>query len=457
MEIGTIDNLYNNYGLINYNDETIPFRVTADMISIIDNKEYIQYTNEVKFKFKSNSRLRNREIREAVEVRFTGTDLKIKERSIEDNYLNRVRSEFKKFGFKMPPGYEKDDFFYEYLKKIGFKPRMLNYLIPGVFLPKNLFDITKDLNNINIDSSIIEFDPTLIVMLDNIDTHFRIYILKWILGIEDAYKAFVSRVTTNPDVGFKIANSTINKWGEQGPKYEKQLIKAQEKYIYRTFSDHYDYVHNDTLVPIDNLMEQLDLKDLPSFFKLFHKQANKYGFRSPYLEKIITSLDVIDELSLLRNDAAHGKSIIPNFTDPDYNGNWDMEFDNIDKRSKVKNWYLFEPLKEHWLKREVSEENIKHIIHTIYGNPYRKAWMELNYIYFSIISNIDEINFRLFHEEAQYFLSYDFDIYQQIKNVNIIHPKLSDMGPTTLENITGIPAPYKEIANEAFDVWRIFS
>ena len=32
---------------------------------------------------------------------------------------------------------------------------------------------------------------------------------------------------------------------------------------------------------------------------------------------------------------AHGRSILPIFMDPDYNGNWDLEFDNVEGRCSV--------------------------------------------------------------------------------------------------------------------------
>ena len=56
-------------------------------------------------------------------------------------------------------------------------------------------------------------------------------------------------------------------------------------------------------------------------------------------------------------------------------------------------------------------------------------------------------------EEAKWFLSKEDDTYQQIKHVNLLNIRLSDMGDTTL----GIsPSPYSEIANEAFSVWELF-
>ena len=96
------------------------------------------------------------------------------------------------------------------------------------------------------------------------------------------------------------------------------------------------------------------------------------------------------------------------------------------------------------------------VIQTIYGNSYRKAWVTLNYLYSQLISVLDEDIFNKFRHEAEYFLNYPTSIeehYKELGNVNILQLKLSDMGMTTLEPATGVPAPYKEIAQEAWSVW----
>lgn len=80
--------------------------------------------------------------------------------------------------------------------------------------------------------------------------------------------------------------------------------------------------------------------------------------------------------------------------------------------------------------------------------------MELNYIYFYIVQDIEKMSFKLFFYEADWFLSKEADIYEQLKHVNILNLRLSDMGCTTL-NIS--PPPYDEIANEAYSVWELFN
>ena len=138
--------------------------------------------------------------------------------------------------------------------------------------------------------------------------------------------------------------------------------------------------------------------------------------------------------------------------DPDYNGNWDLEFDNIEGRSNVDKWILYDKLKKKWENMGLGEYS-KQIINTLYGNPLRRAWIEMNYIYFYIIRDIEQTTFDIFKLEAEWFLSKDDNMQLQLKNINICNLRLSDMGNTTL----GISAPpYDEIAQEALSVWELF-
>lgn len=160
----------------------------------------------------------------------------------------------------------------------------------------------------------------------------------------------------------------------------------------------------------------------------------------------------ISDLCAIRNAAAHGRSILPIFMDPDYNGNWDLEFDNVEGRCSVEKWILYDLLKKKWERMGLGDYS-KQILNTLYGNPLRRAWIELNYIYFYIIREIEKMSFKLFVTEAEWFLSKEEDIRQQMSGVNLCSLRLSDMGNTTL----GVTAPpYDEIAQEAFSVWELF-
>ena len=199
-------------------------------------------------------------------------------------------------------------------------------------------------------------------------------------------------------------------------------------------------------------MEQLELNELSELITNFYDVYVSKGEVPEILGKMKECIGFISDLCTLRNAAAHGRSILPMFMDPDYNGNWDLEFDNIENRANVEKWILFDLLKTKWEKTRNGEYS-KQILNTIYGNPVRKAWVELNYIYFYIVQAIEPKNFELFFEEAHRFLGVEDDIYKQIKHVNLLNVRLSDMGNTTW----GIgSSPYSEIANEAFSVWELF-
>ena len=71
----------------------------------------------------------------------------------------------------------------------------------------------------------------------------------------------------------------------------------------------------------------------------------------------------------------------------------------------------------------------------------------------TVIREIEKMSFQLFVTEAEWFLSKEEDIRQQMSGVNLCSLRLSDMGNTTL----GVTAPpYDEIAQEAFSVWELF-
>ena len=107
--------------------------------------------------------------------------------------------------------------------------------------------------------------------------------------------------------------------------------------------------------------------------------------------------------------------------DPDYNGNWDLEFDNVEGRCSVEKWILYDLLKRKWVRMELGDYS-RQIVNTLYGNPLRRAWIELNYIYFYIVREIEAMSFKLFVTEAEWFFSKDEDMERQMKNVKLGHP-----------------------------------
>lgn len=160
---------------------------------------------------------------------------------------------------------------------------------------------------------------------------------------------------------------------------------------------------------------------------------------------------------MIRNAAAHGRPIIPSIVNPDYNPNWDLEFDNPTERTKIKRWVLYDAFVLYDKKIGVPDEDIPRMMQTIFGNPYRKAWFELNFIYHRFISLFDVKRYRDFCEESQYFLDYEQRKPRSEEEIRM-NPILFELGDTVLTEKTNIPPAYRLIANEAFiayDVARI--
>ena len=85
---------------------------------------------------------------------------------------------------------------------------------------------------------------------------------------------------------------------------------------------------------------------------------------------------------------------------------------------------------------------------TIYGNPYRKAWFELNFIYHRFISLFDSKRYQDFCVESAHFLNY-MDLTNRNDEEIFFNPILADMGDLTAFEAGGIPPAYRVIANEA--------
>ena len=388
---GEIFELYNNYGSINSDsfkqgEETIPFEITRDMIVEKDGAELIRYTREVTFDLHRSDNVRDKQIREAVNVEFTGSEWLFKKRTPKKSYEETVAALFEKYCFANPCP---DNFpaLRRYLNEIGFRPRMLEYLMAqGIFLTRDHYKVLCNMPDSMLND--LRFDPRLLIAID---------------------------------------------------------------------SELFDYVSLSEQVPIEDLMEQLDLSELPEFLKKLQEIATQHNLSSPDLDAIYASVSMITDLSVLRNAAAHGKSLIIGLMDPDFNANWDLTIDNPKSRGKVEDWELYALMYDFWGKRSLDEdrETINRIIATIFGNPYRRSWSELHYLYHTVIRLIDPEKWRQFSIESDAFLDYNEKegSLENLSNVDLTSLNLPDMGPTTSWPLPGTPAPpYREIANEAMFV-----
>ena len=418
------------------------------MLEEIEGKQYIKYTEDVEFTLSQSQGVRGRDIKEAVGIKFVGDEWKYQERIIENNDIQNIRKRFSEYNFYYPTLEDRE--FANWLEHNNFQPRMLEYLSPGIFTSKEIIKIQVG-NHIDLESVDAKFKIGLLFVIDRIDVEFRKNILSWITGIENAYKTYFNRIKMADD-GEDIGAEVISEWASRKPKIAKLIRRARDKRRYRATSDEFDYLTNENAVPLLDLMEQLELNELSELITIFYEDYLKKDSIPDILRKMKECIGFISDLCAIRNAAAHGRSILPAFMDPDYNGNWDLEFDNVEGRCSVDKWLLYDLLKKKW-ERMGLEDYSKQIVNTLYGNPLRRAWIELNYIYFYIIQKIEKKSFKLFMTEAKWFLSKEEDTRKQTSRVNLCNLRLSDMGNTTL----GITAPpYDEIAQEAISVWELF-
>ena len=92
MPKGRILTLKNNYGIIDTDafkveNEWIPFKIENYMLEEKDGKQYIKYTKEVEFTLSQNQGIRDRDIKEATNIKFVGNEWKYRERIIENNAI----------------------------------------------------------------------------------------------------------------------------------------------------------------------------------------------------------------------------------------------------------------------------------------------------------------------------------------------------------------------------------
>ena len=453
MATGKIVELNNNYGIITTDfykteNEWIPFKIEKRMLIEKEGKTFIKYTEEVNFNLVQNQGIRGRDIKEASDIVFIGQKWEYKERYISENYCYIVKKRLDEYCFYCPELADKQ--FNHWLVEKGFQPRMLEYLSQGIFTRKEILK-TSDNYKIYLKTINSNFKIDLLFVIDRIDIEFRKYILSWIVGIENSYKSYFSKISIT-EYGENIGEKILSEWASKKPKIKKLIKRARDKREFRNISNEFDYLIDESTAPISDFMEQLELNELIELIDLFYNAYSKKGKIPDILDRMKKCISFISDLCAIRNAAAHGRCILPPFMDPDYNGNWDLEFDNVEGRCSVDKWILYNPLSIKWDKLGL-EDYSKQIINTLYGNPLRRAWVELHYIYFYIVAEIEKGSFELFKAEALWFLGKDKDIIRQTRSVNLCNLRLSDMGNTTL----GMSAPpYDEIAQEAFSVWEIF-
>ena len=455
---GKIVECHRNYGQIctssfKRRDEYVPFAVTPDLIEEEGGNSYFVCGENVEFTLARNDNVRDRQIKVAEGLSSTGGRTVRYERPRQKTYFEYIRDVLSDHLFALPCGSNPRDVG-EYLKSIGFQPKMLEYLTcQGVFVARPLLEIfCPDI--LSMPEKALQFNPELLIVLDHVDDAFKSLIVEWVVGLEASFKAALFYMAL--DCGRQYCSKLVNEWGASTCKHEKQVKRARAQRMFRLSSDQYDYVGDEHFAPLEDLLGLFDLSDLVEFI---HRMRSSYtgAEASSAFTAIYDNVDMLADLRVLRNAAAHGRPLIPMFMDPDYNANWDLDFDNPTGRTNQAGWTLYEPMRRYWEARGLSEY-ADNIISTVFCNPVRRAWAELNYLYCHLMKDIDRMAYDRFMREASHFLQFDDPLdMDKLSRVNPLDLKLSDMGPTTLEPLTGLVPPYKEIANEAYAVWETCS
>ena len=80
----------------------IPFRIEKSMLEEKEGKQYIKYTDEVEFSLSQSQGVRDRDIKEATDIRFIGDEWKYQERIIENNAIQNIRKKLSEYNFYYP-------------------------------------------------------------------------------------------------------------------------------------------------------------------------------------------------------------------------------------------------------------------------------------------------------------------------------------------------------------------
>ena len=420
LKKGRVIKLYRNYGVILCEGEEFPFLYTKEMLVSDKNYECIKYSEYCEFSVKTEE-IRGENIKIAENIQFE-KNLNYEARAKSDNYLNIIKSFLSRFSLTLPSvenmrieleglndsiddelmekiktlpldeilsmeSKTDDDIYYEWLKIEGFQPYMIEYFSDDILGKSNIKRLI-DGNDLSID---------LIVEMDRFDKILRSNLLNWILGIENSYKSLISRLCRNAENSIKIGERIVDDWANSSYEIRKgQIKRAKKRCIFSPLSDQYDYINNDERVHLEDLLEQLDLSSLEVLFKKFNEysKGEKQNLISPWIHIAESRVSLFKNLNLLRNSAAHDRLVLPKLFGGIINN----------EHAISTTWELFDEVKI-YLESHDATFNKNNYINRLKDNVYRKAWFEMVYIYWGLISLFDSNQFAKFEEEIKVFLN----------------------------------------------------
>lgn len=254
--------------------------------------------------------------------------------------------------------------------------------------------------------------------LINIDKKFKLFIVKWVLFLEESIKRTINEITIKNTVNSKEIFNYLLNISETKNIVTKRFKFIKSKYAFRkefeyieitrSKSDRNDFDIIDCPLPL--FLEVLTLDELGKIVKNIIKMDKVNNDSDNNFKFISYTIQLLSELSVIRNAAAHGNPLIPLLFEQSYNinekYNLSSPFPSWNMGEDVEKWELFEFIR--FTTRQLTKLGIAPlwagglqytgllISKYILINAVRRSFFSFFYImicYFEYIGDDDEVEF----------------------------------------------------------------
>lgn len=278
-------------------------------------------------------------------------------------------------------------------------------------------------------------ENSIIQELINIDKNFKLFIIKWVLFLEESLKRSINEVTIKNNINSKeIFNYLLNNESKQIVKNRFKFIKSKYTFrkefeyleITRSKSDKNDFDIIDC--PLSLFLEVLTLDELGKIVKNIINMDKVSKDRDDNYKFIIYTIQLLPELGIIRNAAAHGNPLIPLLFEQSYNinekYNLSSPFPSMNMGENVEKWELFNFVR--FTTRQLSKLGIAPLwagglqftglltSKYILINAVRRSFFSFFYIMICYFEYIEDSNEKEFWEDLKPYLG---DIYSE-ENIN---------------------------------------
>lgn len=286
----------------------------------------------------------------------------------------------------------------------------------------------------------IEDDESLLESLITADERFKEFTLKWILFLEKDIRKIIVDLAGK----YKIDSTSIYDVldnAKETKSIHKHLLKALGSNY--KFKPEFNFLTikrknmNDDInfevvdAPLSLYLEETTLGELSSIVKVLYlsifnnineKQDEKFNF-------LKQTLEMFNDLSIIRNTAAHGRPLIPIILDDNYAPNdlYDLSSadPNFNSGINVTKWKLFQPIR--YITRQLTKTGIApnyygglqstglYTAKFILSNPARRSFFSYAYILGFYFKFIDKSRLNEFLADLKQFVPVEND---DLKRVN---------------------------------------